>query len=377
MTLSKRGDYVMKSAIYLARVWIQADQDRDKNVSKNASKRKIQASSDNVYNKAAFEQATFRKVRQIVDDTLIPNTFAPQILADLVRSGLVISRAGREGGYRLSKDPSSISALEVVESAEGLLRADRCALGEEPCRWDDVCPLHETWTAATQAIGKVLQATTLRELAERDIAIEEGNYKYIADAHRSHPVAIDVNDRVQVEIGSIKLRKNLTSLSTTDELDGLLEAAYRSVLSSRRQSDSLLSLPGSLIHGKDSIRKGIFSETKNFSALPETEGGTSKKRSSKQDTSAKTRQSGQNTVVFFLWRGDDISPVSSIEANLEILELDDDRTEIVLQTSIRQGHLKELLTKNNFEELSRKFVRQFLKQLARYLEEADKAETET
>jgi len=371
MTLSKRGDYVMKSAIYLARAWIQADQERGKGFSKNAAQRKTSLLVYFSFLNVLFEQATFRKVRQIVDDTLIPNTFAPQILADLVRSGLVISRAGREGGYRLSKDPSSISALEVVESAEGLLRADRCALGQGPCRWDDVCPLHETWTAATQAIGKVLQATTLKELAERDIAIEGGNYKYIPDAHRSHPVAIDVNDRVQVELGSEKLRKNLTSLSSTAELDALLDGAYRFVVSPVEQTKSRAPLPGSLINSKDGTKKGIFSETKNFFTLSGTERDTSKKRLAKQRASVAIQQSGQNEVVSFLWRGDNNSPISSIEANLEILELDDDRTELVFKASMRQGHLAELLLKNHFEELSRKFVRQFLKQLARHMEEAD------
>ena len=116
MTLSKRGDYVMRSAIALAR---------------------------------AYESGAPRKIREVVADTEVPRTFASQILADLVRAGLAVSRAGRDGGYRLSRPPAEITVLQVVEAAEGSLRAERCALGDGPCRWEAVCPLHETWTKAT------------------------------------------------------------------------------------------------------------------------------------------------------------------------------------------------------------------------------------
>ncbi len=167
MTLSKRGDYVMRSAIALAR---------------------------------AFEGGKPRKIREVVADTEVPRTFASQILADLVRAGLAVSRAGRDGGYRLSRSPGEISVLEVVEAAEGPLRAERCALGEGPCRWEAVCPLHETWTVATARLAELLAGTSLAELAARDAVIEAGEYPVPADAHRSYARAVTLSDLVQVEL---------------------------------------------------------------------------------------------------------------------------------------------------------------------------------
>ncbi len=167
MTLSKRGDYVMRSAIALAR---------------------------------AYESGRPRKIREVVADTEMPRTFASQILADLVRARLAVSRAGRDGGYRLSRPPEHVSVLEVVEAAEGPLRAERCALGEGPCRWEDVCPLHETWIQATTRLAELLGGTTLAEVAARDAAIEEGRYPVPGDSHRSHPRTIELSDLVQVEL---------------------------------------------------------------------------------------------------------------------------------------------------------------------------------
>ncbi len=152
LTLSKRGDYVVRSAIVLAR---------------------------------ALESGSLVKIREVVEQTGVPATFASQILADLVRAGIAGSRAGREGGYRLERAPSEVSVLEVVEAAEGPLRAERCALASGPCHWEAVCPMHETWTAATSALREVLGAVSLAEVAERDRLLEEGRLAVPADSHRA------------------------------------------------------------------------------------------------------------------------------------------------------------------------------------------------
>ncbi len=169
MTLSKRGDYVMRSAISLAR---------------------------------AYEAGGTRKIREVVADTEVPRTFASQILADLVRAGLATSRAGRDGGYRLSRRPEEISVLQVVEAAEGPLRAERCALGEGPCRWDAVCPLHETWSRATSRLADLLSGTTLAEVASLDEAIEAGLYAVPPDSHRAYSRAVPLSDLVHVELAA-------------------------------------------------------------------------------------------------------------------------------------------------------------------------------
>jgi Rrf2 family transcriptional regulator, iron-sulfur cluster assembly transcription factor len=65
---------------------------------------------------------------------------------------------------------------EVIEAAEGPLASERCALGDGPCRWQAVCPLHETMAMATASLRETLVSATLAMLAERDAAIESGTY---------------------------------------------------------------------------------------------------------------------------------------------------------------------------------------------------------
>ncbi len=195
MTLSKRGDYVMRSAIFLAR---------------------------------AFDEGGFAKIREVVEETRVPRTFASQILSDLVRAGLASSKAGRDGGYQLTRPPREITALQVVEAAEGPLRSERCALGEGPCHWEAVCPLHETWSAATADLRELLGETTLETLVERDRAIEAGTYTVPEDSHRLHGQAVEVADVVQVELGLGALARALVRVA--GGLDALVGTAAQRVL---------------------------------------------------------------------------------------------------------------------------------------------------
>ena len=152
MTLSKRGDYVVRSALCLAR---------------------------------AYESGSYRKIREVVDAMGVPQTFASQILAELVRAEIATSKAGKNGGYRLTRPPESITLLEVVEAGEGPLRTERCALGEGPCRWDLVCPLHETWVNAIAVLRNTLAEATLATLVDRDESLEAGTYLAPIDSHRA------------------------------------------------------------------------------------------------------------------------------------------------------------------------------------------------
>ncbi len=152
LTLSRRGDYVVRAALALALAWDGPNPSR--------------------------------KLRQLVAEMELPPTYAAQIMGRLVQAGLATARAGRSGGYRLSREPTAITLLEVVEAAEGPLRAARCSLSGGPCHWQEVCPLHPSWSRATMALRTALAATSLRTLADDDRAIAAGELPIPVDSHR-------------------------------------------------------------------------------------------------------------------------------------------------------------------------------------------------
>jgi Rrf2 family protein len=144
LTLTKRGDYAVRAAIALAR---------------------------------AYAPSGYRKIREVTADMMLPPRYTAQILSLLARAGLAEAKAGRDGGYRLSRDPVEISLLEVVEAAEGPLRPSRCTLRGGPCHWEDACAVHWAWAGAADALRDSLAATSLDSIARVDARLE------VADGH--------------------------------------------------------------------------------------------------------------------------------------------------------------------------------------------------
>ena len=115
----------------------------------------------------------------------IPQGFLHQVLQALHRGGLVSSVSGRHGGYALARGPEEISVLEIVESLEGSLDTGECALRGGPCHWQDVCAVHEVWSAGRAALADSLRSSTLADVSRADQQLEAGDYQVPADSHRT------------------------------------------------------------------------------------------------------------------------------------------------------------------------------------------------
>jgi Rrf2 family protein len=95
----------------------------------------------------------------------IPPKFLENILADLRLAGLVTSRRGADGGYRLARPASEITVADVIRAVEGPLASVR---GERP---EDVEyagraePLQRVWIAVRASLRGVVETVTLADLA--------------------------------------------------------------------------------------------------------------------------------------------------------------------------------------------------------------------
>lgn len=124
-----------------------------------------------------------RKAREIARVMDIPVRYLPQLLAPLIREGLVTAVAGPDGGYQLTRSPAEVTLLEVIEIAEGPLESPRCVLRGGPCDWDEGCPVHDRWTSARHAFAAELADTTFAELAEVDEQLQENTVRRDTPLH--------------------------------------------------------------------------------------------------------------------------------------------------------------------------------------------------
>jgi Rrf2 family protein len=117
----------------------------------------------------SWDSHEYRKIREISEAMAIPARYTPEILSLLQRAGLAQARAGRSGGYMLSRPPAEISLLEVIEASEGPLASQRCVMSGGPCHWHDmICAVHPMLESAGNALTDSLRSQTLASVVNFD-----------------------------------------------------------------------------------------------------------------------------------------------------------------------------------------------------------------
>lgn len=120
----------------------------------------------------AYESEQVRTLEEISHDQSIPHPFLVQILLELKRSGMVESRRGAGGGYRMARHPSEISVGEVIRLIDGPLLPFRChenghTKNETGCAHQGNCVLTTVWNDVRDAIKNVVDSISFEELARR------------------------------------------------------------------------------------------------------------------------------------------------------------------------------------------------------------------
>ncbi len=103
--------------------------------------------------------------KDIVKCTGVPGPYLSQILHALSRAGLIETKRGYRGGYRLRRPASAITVLEVVEAVDGPECFGGCLLGLEECTDERACPTHAFWKAEKARIRAYLARLSLSKVA--------------------------------------------------------------------------------------------------------------------------------------------------------------------------------------------------------------------
>ena len=96
-----------------------------------------------------------------------------KLLKSLARAGLVASTRGANGGYRLSRDPSEISAADVIDALEGPVSITECSSGDSLCEHEDSCSVGSSWQRINVAIRRALDDVSLNDLQRANKPVPE------------------------------------------------------------------------------------------------------------------------------------------------------------------------------------------------------------
>jgi Rrf2 family protein len=114
----------------------------------------------------ASARVTPVSVREIAEGQHISAKYLEQIFHTLNSAGLVRAVRGKSGGYELAKPAASITLKDVFVVFEGSIALE-CTDDPDRCPMVDTCATRDTWVELKEAILRVLERTTLQDLAER------------------------------------------------------------------------------------------------------------------------------------------------------------------------------------------------------------------
>src|SRR5437879_7573799 len=111
------------------------------------------------------------RIQTISEQQNVPKRFLEQILNDLKSAGIVQSRRGVAGGYRLAKRPEQITLASIVRHIEGALAPVSCVSENfyEKCSCPDEsrCAIRSAMKEVREAVVKVAERVTVAALCAR------------------------------------------------------------------------------------------------------------------------------------------------------------------------------------------------------------------
>ena len=107
---------------------------------------------------------------EVAEQEQVPRKFLEAIFVQLRDHGVIESRRGAQGGYRLLRDPAAISIADIIRIVDGPLALTPCASRTRfrqcpDCVDISLCRLQPVMQQARNAVAKVLENCSLAQLA--------------------------------------------------------------------------------------------------------------------------------------------------------------------------------------------------------------------
>ena len=150
MKISFKGDYAIKSLLYLA---IKSEDKKD----------------------------VYSQLGEIANTQDVPEKFLEQILLILKKAGYLTSQRGANGGFSLNKDPASIKLGEIVRLMDGSLATIACVSKStyRYCNFEDRCVLKPIWQKVYTAVCDIVDNITFKDLIEKERELKRNKAQHL------------------------------------------------------------------------------------------------------------------------------------------------------------------------------------------------------
>ena len=94
-----------------------------------------------------------------------------KVLQRLVRAGLLISTQGTRGGYTLSRRPTAISVIDVIQAIDGPFTVTACSSENNDCEQYRKCSIRDPLWQIRERIVATLGTVSIAEMAAESDAV--------------------------------------------------------------------------------------------------------------------------------------------------------------------------------------------------------------
>ncbi|MFH1877187.1 MAG: Rrf2 family transcriptional regulator [Candidatus Omnitrophota bacterium] len=110
----------------------------------------------------------FISARDVARGQNMPYQFIRKILGILIKEGLVESREGGKGGFKLKARPKDIKVTDIINIFQGKIQLSECIFRKRICENREKCVLRKEIRRIEDIVGKEFSKVTIAKLAARE-----------------------------------------------------------------------------------------------------------------------------------------------------------------------------------------------------------------
>ncbi len=99
-------------------------------------------------------------LRTFAYESSISFPFLQRIARQLKQAGIIVSQKGKDGGYRLAREPRSITVQDLVDAIEGKTGIAACISNPGSCGFEDMCSSKDVIEVLNFEISELLRSVT-------------------------------------------------------------------------------------------------------------------------------------------------------------------------------------------------------------------------
>lgn len=106
-----------------------------------------------------YDSGRFVSLNEVANDEGISLKYLEKIMINLKKADFFITCKGKDGGYKLKREPGSYSIGEIIRAAEEDLNISSCVDGDCPAR--ESCKTYPLWKGLSDEINDYLDSKRL------------------------------------------------------------------------------------------------------------------------------------------------------------------------------------------------------------------------